>query len=258
LFISRLNDDRQSDFDESKKNLKWRIKPSERKSEWYSGFRLFMEDEEHKKTTETFVTTVVQPIDLSPTSLKKAWKLNREKQERFLQQYCQDRHKALGNDLAAAHFLVFREGKVKFVDQDRWVKADQEGYNSLPDRYVSTMLIEAIDCEGMELYYEGLENLRRLKHLRFASFKNIEFFDDWCLDRISGAEFESLEVLNLSGTKVTEKGLQALYRIPSLKKLIIDDPRRNTQWELVIAMLNEIMPELEVVATPVDLKAVKA
>jgi hypothetical protein len=110
----------------------------------------------------------------------------------------------------------------------------------------------------MELYYEGLENLRRLKYLRFASFKNVETFDDWCLDRISGAEYESLEVLNLSGTKVTEKGLQALYRIPSLKKLIIDDPNRNTQWELVIAMLQDIMPELEVVETPAEQKSIKA
>ena len=221
------------------------MKPSERKSEWYSGFKLFMGEDEGQKTTETFVTKVVQPIDLRPSSLVKAWKDGKEKQERFLQQYSAERQNALGNDLAAAHFLVFREGKVKFVNEDRWIKS--ESYNSLPDRYVQTMHLEAIDCEGMELYYEGLENLRRLKHLKFASFKNIKKFDDWCVDRISGGEFESLEVLDISGTQVTEKGLQALYRIPSLKKLILDDPNRNTQWQLVIAMLQEIIPELEIV-----------
>lgn len=243
-----MNEDRQSEFNESKKNLQWRTKPYDRKTEWYSGFKLFLSEDEGKPPTETFVTKVVQPIDLRPSTLLKSWRQTREKQERFLQQYCPERQQALGNDLAAAHFIVFREGKVKFLGQDRWVT--EEGYNSLPNRYVPTMHLEAINCEGMELYYEGLENLRRLKHLRFASFKNIEFFDDWCLDRISGAEFKNLEVLDLSGTKVTENGLQALYRIPSLKKLIVDDPNKNTQWQLVIAMLQEIMPQLEVVAEP--------
>lgn len=229
--------------------------PHEKKTEWYSSFRLFLGEEGNKKTTESLASTTVQPIDLSPSGLKKSWKQSREKQERFLQQYCAQRHQSLGNDLAAAHFLVFREGKVKFLDQDRWVKSD-EGYRSLPDRYVSTMHLEAIDCEGMELYYEGLDNLRRLRHLKYASFKNIESFDDWCMDRISGAEFDKLEVLDVSGTKVTEKGLQALYRIPSLKKLIVDDPDQNTQWQLVVAMLQEIMPDLKVVAAPP--KAVKS
>lgn len=245
-----MNEDRQTEFDDSKQKMKWRMKPSERKSEWYSSFKLFLGEDESQKTTETFVTRVVQPIDLRPSSLMKAWKNGQEKQERFLQQYSDERQKALGNDLAAAHFLVFRDGKVKFVDEDRWIQSE-EGYNSLPSRYVASMHLEAIDCEGMELYYEGLENIRRLKHLKFASFKNIEKFDDWCLDRVSGAEFDNLEVLDLSGTKVTEKGLQALYRIPSLKKLIIDNPNRNTEWMLVIAMLQEIIPELKVVESTV-------
>jgi hypothetical protein len=119
FFSPRLNEERQSDFDDSKKRLQWRVKPYERKTEWYSSFKLFLSDDEDKKTTETFATTVVQPINLSPSALKKAWKLSREKQERFLQQFCKERHDALGNDLAAAHFLVFREGRVKFCDQDR-------------------------------------------------------------------------------------------------------------------------------------------
>jgi hypothetical protein len=241
-----LNEERQEQFDESKKDLQWRMKPSERPTEWYSNFKLFLDDSK-EKPTESFVTRVVQPIDLSPSALKKAWKTTKEKQERFMQQYSADRHKALGNDLAAAHFLVWRQGKVKFVGEDRWVKSD-DGYNSLPDRYVSSMHLEAIDCEGMELYYEGLENLRRLRRLRFASFKNIAQFDDWCLDRVSGGEFESLEVLDISGTQVSYRGLQALYRIPSLKKLIVDNPDVSTELKLVIAMLQDIMPELEVVA----------
>lgn len=111
------------------------------------------------------------------------------------------------------------------------------------------MFLEAIDCEGMELYYEGLENLRRLKKLRFLSFKNLKTFDDWCMDRVSGSQFESLEMLNLTGTKVTFRGLQALHRIPSLKRLMVDDPYRDTEWKLTLAMLQDIIPELKIIDT---------
>lgn len=99
----------------------------------------------------------------------------------------------------------------------------------------------------MELYYEGLENLRRLKNLKFLSFHNVITFDDWCLDRVSGSEFNSLEILDLSGTNITERGLGSLYRIPSLKLLILDDPKKDKSYELTCAMLEEIIPNLKIV-----------
>lgn len=99
----------------------------------------------------------------------------------------------------------------------------------------------------MELYYEGLENLRRLKSLKFLSFHNVANFDDWCLDRVSGSEFDSLEILDLTGTSVTELGLGALYRIPSLKLLILDDPKKDKGMELTCIMLEEIIPKLKIV-----------
>lgn len=166
---------------------------------------------------------------------------------KYFQQFIQERHDILGNDLAAAHFLVFRKGKVKFAGQREWIKMDEEDNYNLPANLVPDLYLEAIDCEGMKIYYEGLENLRRLKKLRFISFKDVACFDDWSLDRVSGSEFVSLEVLNLSGTKVTDKGLHCLYRIPSLRKLILDDPYRNDEWKLTVAMLQEIMPDLQIV-----------
>lgn len=170
-----------------------------------------------------------------------------DKKERFFQQYIPERHQILGNDLATAHFIVHRKGKVRFVGETKWVQMDEDDDYKLPDRYVHGLFIEAIDCEGMNLFYEGLENFRRLRNLKKASFKGIKNFGDWCLDRVSGSEFENLEELDLSGTNVTHLGLQALYRIPTLKRLIIDNPYRNTEWQLTVAMLQEIMPELEIV-----------
>lgn len=161
------------------------------------------------------ITKLQAKIDLRPSQVKKWWKHNLEKQERFLQQYIPERHQILGNDLAAAHFLVFRQGRVKFCGQRDWTTLDKEGNMNIPDKFVPDLFLEAIDCEGMKLYYEGLENVRRLKKLRYISFKGNQMFDDWCLDRVSGSEFESLEVLNLSVTQISERGLQGNHKLYS-------------------------------------------
>lgn len=242
-----LNEERKQQLDEDKKSLKWRAVPSERKGEWYSKFKLFLDDDKDAAPRESMFVKLVQPIDLRPSLIKKWYKKDQEKRERFLQQFVPERHQILGNDLAAAHFLVFRSGKVKFTGRQEWTKMDKDGNYRIPDRYVPDLFLEAIDCEGVEIFYEGLENLRRLKKLRFLSFKDVKYFDDWSLDRVSGSEFEALEVLNLSGTDVTYRGFGALYRIPSLKKLIVDDPFRDTSWALTLAMLQEIIPDLEIV-----------
>lgn len=124
-----------------------------------------------------------------------------------------------------------------------------------PNMYDESYKLEEIRCDNMDLYYEGIENIRRLKCLKRLSFRNVKTFDDWCLDRLSGNEFPVLEVLDLTGTSITERGLCALYRIPSLKILIIDDPKKSTSFELHCLLLEEAIPLLKVVGSslPPDL-----
>lgn len=240
-----LSEERQKDLNDSKRKLEWRVSPHER--EWQSTAKSFLEDDNPGKPQESLFARFSRPIDFSPSSVKRWFKLNLEKKERYLQQFIPERHAILGNDLAAAHFLVFRGAKVRFVDEPNWAQKDKDDNYSLPDKYVHGLFIEDIDCEGTIIYYEGLENLRRLKSLKTASFKNLKTFDDWCLDRVSGSEFEALETLDISGTNVTYRGLQSLYRVPSLKKLILTDPYRDTETKLVLAMLQDIIPALEIV-----------
>lgn len=135
----------------------------------------------------------------------------------------------------------------RFAGVKNWTKRDDNDEYQLPTKFDKKFLVEAIKCDNMELYYEGLENLRRLKNLKFLSFHNVTTFDDWCLDRVSGSEFNSLEILDLSKTNITERGLGALYRIPSLKLLILDDPKKDKSYELTCAMLEEIIPSLKIV-----------
>lgn len=129
-----------------------------------------------------------------------------------------------------------------------------------PNVYDKAFELEEILCDNMELYYEGLENIRRLKSLKRLSFRNVKTFDDWCLDRLSGSDFPALEILDLSGTSITERGLSALYRLPSLKVLIVDDPKKSNSFELHCIMLEEVIPLLKVIATasppdPIEINA---
>jgi hypothetical protein len=230
-------------IEEDKQKMKWRTPVSEQPGTFKTKFSVFTNDELEPST----LSMIAQPIDFSPTGIKNWWKNYKVKKERFMQMYIPERHAILGNDLGAAHFLLYRKGKVKFIGQE-WLemKTDDTYEVPLPNKYDARYLIEAIDCENMELYYEGLENIRRLKKLKSISFKNVKLFDDWCLDRVSGSEFDSLEELNISGTIVTPNGLQALYRVPTLRKLILDIPETdNSTWHLTIAMLQDINPNLE-------------
>ena len=62
-----------------------------------------------------------------------------------------------GWELGAAHFLVARGGKVRLKGSDAWI--DNYIKAKLPGRFVEGFHLEAIDLSGMEIVYQGLENL---------------------------------------------------------------------------------------------------
>lgn len=114
----------------------------------------------------------------------------------------------------------------------------------LPARYDPSYLVEELICDNMDIYYEGFENIRRLHSLKRMSMQNVKTLDDWCMDRLCGNEFNSLEVLNVSGTSITANGLVALTKLPSLRLLIVDNPKRSTAFELTLLDLQVSMPDL--------------
>lgn len=229
-------------IEEDKKRLQWRTPIDQ--VVWQSKLKVFEPDE---NVPSTFAVAMQQPIDFSPRGVKN-WYIKRKKQLNIaMQGFIPERHEILGNDLAAAHFIVHRGGEVKFLNESTWTKKDENDEYVLPSKYDATKKLVAIKCDNMTLYYEGLENIRRLEFLKFLSFRNVKTFDDWCLDRVSGSGFNKLEILDLSGTDVTENGLNALYRIPTLKLLILDDPERNTGMKLMCAMIEEAYPDIKIV-----------
>lgn len=98
----------------------------------------------------------------------------------------------------------------------------------------------------MTIYYEGFENIRRLHKLKKFSLQNVKTLDDWCMDRLCGNELTALRELDITGTNVTANGLVALTKMPSLKLLIVDNPKRSVEFELTLLGLQDSMPEMVV------------
>ncbi|EDV97266.1 distal membrane-arm assembly complex protein 2 [Drosophila grimshawi] len=229
---------------QDKQELSWRTPIGDRPEDWNSKLKLFSNSEQ----TSDFIVMMQRPIDLSPTNMKQWWTKRQERIERHMQQFIPERHKILGPELAAAHFVLYRGGAAKFLNDQRWHRASTDGEFNLPNKFQPGYKLEALRCDNMTLYYEGLENLRCLEHLKFLSFHNVGTFDDWCLDRVAGGDYPHLEVLDVSGTAITEKGLACLHRLPRLKLLIIDDPKQTLEMELATSMLELAMASLKVMA----------
>lgn len=76
--------------------------------------------------------------------------------------YCRlrtERLDMLGPDLAAAHFIVFREGRVKFHGHTDWVFSNEDDEYDLPVFKTEGFLLQEVDFSNMRVHYEGLENL---------------------------------------------------------------------------------------------------
>uniref|UniRef100_A0A182S685 Vacuolar protein sorting-associated protein 26C n=1 Tax=Anopheles maculatus TaxID=74869 RepID=A0A182S685_9DIPT len=236
-----LDPELEKRIEDDKRRLRWRTPYSERPDSFYSAFKLFASENRNSELVEK----MQQPIDLSPSSILEWWKKRRTTVEAHLQKFIPERHATLGDDIATAHFIVHRGGSVRFRGSTEWIQKDEDDEYDLPRHHVPGMVLEEVRCDGMTLFYEGMENIQKLLRLKHLSFENVALFNDWYLDRISGNTLPSLEKLNLRGTAITHRGLNCLYRLPSLKLLLVDDPEKDILWKLTVAMLEEWNPNLK-------------
>ncbi|KAL3275569.1 hypothetical protein HHI36_020325 [Cryptolaemus montrouzieri] len=250
--IIRLYSERKSDLvnpnssstkEISKKDYEWRKSWTEETTHYFKTLRIFYTERNNVEVARWLQA----PISFSPSSILN-WLKNKEKQKDIIMQsYIPERNRILGNELAAAHFVVYRGGAVKFHSQDNWIKADENGEYSLPENYVRNDYLEAIDCSNMTLYYEGLQNLRNLQRVNWLSINGCENIDDWGLDHIVGSFYKTLFYLDLRNCpSITEKGLTALWKMENLKILYLDDILRTNEYEMTILMLQDHLPHLEI------------
>lgn len=68
---------------------------------------------------------------------------------------------SLGFDLAAAHFIVHRGGRVRFQGRQEWVEQDEDGLYDLARSFQFGVYVEEIDASPVNLMYEGLESMSK-------------------------------------------------------------------------------------------------
>jgi hypothetical protein len=221
----------------------WRAPWDQKEGEWYSKFKLFAPE---KGGSPDVVRILQSRINFGPQALQKWIKKCKREAQVLDMQYIPERHKILGSDLAAAHFLVHRGAAIRFVGSSEWIKRHEDEYD-LPNRYNPDYLIEAIDVLDMKLYYEGFQNMTNLRNLRWLSLRNCLQIDDWCLDRISSEYQSSLEYLDISNcVEVTDRGIGALYRMSKLRTLKVHNIADSQMFQLACLMLEDIKPLLNI------------
>ncbi|KAK9885896.1 hypothetical protein WA026_013770 [Henosepilachna vigintioctopunctata] len=227
----------------TKKDLEWPKPWNEETEHYFKTLRVFYTD----KSKVEIARFLQSPIDFRPSTILNWIKRKEREKEIILQSYIPERNQVLGNELAAAHFVVYRGGAIKFHGGNNWIKANEDGDYDLPSHYVNSQYIEAIDCSEMTLYYEGLTNLSKLQRINWLSFNGCENIDDWSVDYISGIFYKTLVYLDLRNCpSITERGLTALWKMENLKVLYLDDVLRSSEYEMTILMLQEHLPHLEI------------
>ncbi|XP_042241419.1 distal membrane-arm assembly complex protein 2-like isoform X4 [Homarus americanus] len=185
------------------------------------------------------------------SSHKKLWYVpEEEKRESWnapTESFKEDRVAVLGFDLAAAHFLVHRGGKVRFKNATIWNQKDENEEYELSRHYIPNIFVEEIDASGVDLIYEGLESMRNLQHLKWLSVANCSNIDDWCIDRICCQYSNSLEHLDISNCpKVTERGITALARLRRLQNLQLNGLDGIKNIKLLCLLLEDVLPNLQI------------
>jgi len=192
----------------------------------------------------------LNPDNFKYFEFRKWWDKEKIEKLKHDQQFNEERLMALGCDLAAAHFVVYRGGAVKFVGNDQWIrdsKTKSDYDDDLPNQYDPNYAVEAIDLSNTKIVYEGLKNIENLMSLKWLSFANCVYFNDWCLDRVSGEHRNDLEYLDISFTRVTHRGLHALYRFHKLKTLKVDETNDDPLFFKTCLELKKEFKELNVV-----------
>jgi len=75
-----------------------------------------------------------------------------------------ERHGILGPDLATAHFVVARNGAIKFEGSSRWIgkKSGGDKYKQLlPTAPSKDLRLEAVDMSDTDMMYISLDNFSK-------------------------------------------------------------------------------------------------
>ncbi|XP_060823872.1 distal membrane-arm assembly complex protein 2 [Bombus pascuorum] len=174
------------------------------------------------------------------------WKRQKENYQKYIEKEQYKKYIIAGPNLAAAKYVIECSGKIRFKNHDEWIdKTKKSELSKFPNEYDENFILEEIDFNGYPIPYEHLDFIFNLFDLRTLSFRGCRTINDWSLDKLA-AEFPNLEHLDVSECEnVTERGLEALYRMPNLKKLTVTNFYGTAAFDLTCLLLEDVNPYLK-------------
>lgn len=128
-------------------------------------------------------------------------------------------HTEHGSDLAVAKFVLsLYRGQVR-DERGIWLSRRKD----LPPDYTNSFKLTAIKASGLGLLTEGIDNFVGLEYVQSIDLSNNPKLDDFACDQLSRQFRRSkyLREINLSHNPlISLHGLDILFRIPSIKKII--------------------------------------
>lgn len=185
-----------------------------------------------------------QPLDFSLKGILRWWQKKARQSLIAAHSFIPERHSTLGPDLATAHFVVARDGAIKFEGFDRWIKKNPvDGKHSLPSVPNFGIKLEAVDVSDTQMMYTSFDNFINLRHLKYLNVAGCANIDDWTIDRFFMFR-DSLLVLDVSRCpNVTERGLATLHKLHRLKRLRMFDMPAVRHKQLTALLLEEVLPK---------------
>ena len=217
---------------------------------------LYFEDEEKAKFKKQTNSGPLSMLYFNPTAPEihdfftynwiRWWKHYKVQLRKKLQKHRYERNQALGPDLASAKFVIMSGGRVKFTNQNDWIdNSNTIEIANFPKEYQPDFVLEGLDLRGYPLEYENFYVISHLHYLKWLILRGCTTINDWSIDKIAG-EYPTLEYLDISECKnVTERGLEALYKMPNLKQLFVTDFYNSAAFELTCLMLEDVNPHLK-------------
>lgn len=103
--------DIEARVERSKKKLLWRVPLAQNMSFFTFGLGMFKSDVDKAQRMQD----IAKPIDWSVRGLREQHERKMKAHTILSQSFIHERHRILGNDLAAAHFIMSRGGQVRYV-----------------------------------------------------------------------------------------------------------------------------------------------
>lgn len=157
-----------------------------------------------------------------------------------------------GPNIASAFFVLCMRGGFRYVGQSDWFLTDSRGKFNWDFLKYTEAQLQDVNMSHTLINYTGLDNLKNQQSLRTLSVQGCPEVDDWFLARLH--KFSNcLEELDLSHCpRITVGGLTALRNLKGLKRLDVSSLPKLTSPEMVVILLEEMLPGCQIIANGYD------